>query len=195
MKRAVGALLVLDALLLLAALGIWVSLRGDNERENVANPGLRGSKPPAGQQLPDASGIPGTVPEPPTPAQLRGSAVALVATCIDCRSGDILGGFLARLGSDGLPDEARVVVYGWEGDMQRWAREWDIPEQFDLVEVGTPAGVAAARALFGIRPVGGQEESGITMLGDRRGRWRSTWFIGQLDAGDLRHDLEVLAGD
>ena len=36
---------------------------------------------------------------------------------------------------------------------------------------------------------------GILFLYDSRARWRATYFLGQLDAEDVRHDLERLAGD
>jgi hypothetical protein len=51
------------------------------------------------------------------------------------------------------------------------------------------------RELFGIAPRGDAQESGISFLYDTRGRWRSTFFIGQLDREDIAHDLRVLADE
>jgi len=192
-RRLVKVLVLVDVVVILAAVGLWLAFRDDPEG-NVANDGLRGSRPPAGQAWPDA--IRKVDPSFPARADVRGTPSMLVATCADCRSGDIFGGFLGRLAPDALPSDARVVVLTWEGDQAAWAKRWGIDsDRFELHAATTPAGVALARRELGIGPVDGAEESGIAFLHDTDGRWRSTFFLGQLKAADIAHDLEQLAAD
>ncbi len=181
--------------MILLAAAVWLLTRED-ERANAVNDGLRGSTPPAGQVWPALDELDGISPAFPSLEAVRGGASMLVATCADCRSGDIIGGFIGRLGPDTLPDDARVVVLTWGGDQEAWADEWHVdPEQVELHEATTPAAVARVRRELGIAPVGDAEESGITFLHDTRGRWRSTYYVGQLDARDIAHDLERLGED
>lgn len=192
-RRLVTRLLVLDALLVLGAVAIWLSLGRGDEKANVVNDGLRGSKPPAGQLMPDLSGIAAIDPDVPSPRAMQGTAVALVVTCIGCRSGDIIGGYLGRLEDDDVPDGAELRVVAWDGDAAAWRAKWKIDQRIRIHAV-PQARVDQVRATFGIGPVAGAEESGIVYLYDPRRRWRSTFFIGQLDREDIRHDLEALAG-
>ena len=189
-RRLVKLLVAVDVLVVLAAVAIWLSM-GDDDRSNAVNDGLRGSTPPAGQAWPDAiAALDATFP---TRSDVRGHASMLVATCADCRSGDIIGGFLGRLANDALPRDARVVVLTWDGDQAAWADRWKLDrDRLELHALTTPTAVARARRELGIGPVAGAEESGIAFLHDARGRWRSTFFVGQLDVEDIAHDLEQL---
>ena len=194
-RRLVKVLLAVDLVIVCAALALWFVLR-DDPATNAVNDGLRGSKPPAGQSWPMLADVDGIAPAFPSRATVDGHATMLVATCASCRSGDVIGGFLGRLG-DGLPRDARVVVLTWNGDQGAWAERWkvgDVPN-LELHEARTPAAIAAVRRELGIGPVDGAEESGIAFLHDARGRWRSTFFVGQLDREDVGHDLERLRGD
>lgn len=189
-------LVAVDVLVLLAILAIW--LPGRNEEDpgqgNVLNEGLRGSRPPAGETFPDLTSIEGIRPAMPGPEDLRGRAVQLVATCLDCASGDILGGYLGRMTSRDVPDDARVLLLGWDGDLASWQRRWNVDGELVELHAAADAKTAAAlRARFGIGRRGVAQESGITYLFDTRGRWRATYFLGQLDRGDITADLGTLS--
>lgn len=193
-RRLIKRLVIADLALTAAALAVWFVLQGDDPKENAVNAGLRGSKPPAGQVFPDLAGIAGVEPSVPTGTELEGEAVQLVATCLDCRSGDIIGGYLGRLERDDVPDGARVLLVGWDGDLQAWQRRWRVDTNLVELHVArTPAATGELREAVGIGPVDGAEESGIAFLYDTTGRWRSTFFLGQLDRDDVRHDLTALA--
>lgn len=189
MKLLVAA----DLVIVCAAILLWVLLRED-PRGNAANDGLRGSKPPAGQVWPELANVRGIEPTFPDRDAVRGNATMLVATCADCRSGDIIGGFLGRLGEDGLPADARVVVLTWGGDQGAWVDRWKLAgvPRLQLHRATTPSAVGQVRRRLGIGPVDGAEESGIAFLHDVRGRWRSSFFVGQLTSEDVAHDLERL---
>lgn len=192
-RRIVKLLVGVELAVILLAVSVWLLTR-DDERENAVNDGLRGSRPPAGQAWPALDAIDGIEPAAPSRDEVRGAPAMLVATCADCRSGDIIGGFLGRLAPDALPEDARVVVLTWDGDQGDWAEQWRVDdERFELHDVTTPDATARVRRRLGIGPVDGAEESGITFLHDTQGRWRSTFYVGQLDAGDMAHDLEQLA--
>lgn len=196
-RRIIKTLLIVDLLVLVAAASIWYFVLRDGSSENAVNPGLRGSKPPAGQTWPALASTDGLTPPFPTRRDVAGSATMLVATCIDCRSGDIIGGFLGRMAADALPRDARVVVLGWNGNVQSWATQWNIDAtRFELhaVEPDDDAALAQVRAAVGIAPVQDAEESGIAFLYDPKGSWRSTFFIGQLKVDDIAHDLSELDG-
>ncbi len=177
---------------MLAAGFLWIVLRGESD-SNAVNPGLRGSTPPAGQVWPALAEVDGITPVFPTRDDVEGRATMLVATCAECPSGDVIGGFLGRLGEDALPEDARVVVLTWRGDQATWAKRWHIDdERFELHDVADGAPLAAVRRSLGIGSVDGAEESGIAFLHDTEGRWRSTFFAGQLDREDVAHDLAEL---
>lgn len=148
---------------------------------------LRASVPPAGVRVADLSSIDGVAPPFPQRADLRGQAGAVVATCIDCRSGDVLGQFLARLEIDAVPDGADVRVVAWDGDAAAWARRWRLPRRVIVHAVSD----GQARQQVQSRLHAG--ESGVVLLRDRGGRWAGTYHLGQVDADDLVHDLRVLA--
>lgn len=195
-RRLVIALVALDVVVVLAALGAWLLLRGAGEA-NVVNDGLRGSRPPADRPWPgQLASFGGIVPPFPLRGEVAGEATMLVATCVDCRSGDVFGGFLGRLGPRDLPADSRVVVLTWGGDQRAWVEEHGIDrDRFELHEAQPGEATEEARVILGIGPVRGAEESGIAFLHDTRGRWRSTYFLGQLDREDIAHDLERLAAE
>jgi hypothetical protein len=195
-RRLVKLLVVADLVIVCAAFALWNVLRDDPE-SNAANEGLRGSRPPAGQVWPALDDVAGITPALPSRADVSGRATMLVATCAACPSGDIIGGFLGRLGDGSLPDDARVVVLTWDGDQAAWARRWHVDSVpgIELHEATDPAAISTARRTLGIGRVDGAQESGIAFLHDRRGRWRSTFFVGQLQRDDVAHDLAELAKD
>lgn len=194
-RRLVKILVAVDLVIVLAAILLWMLLR-DDDRANAVNDDLRGSRPPAGQTWPDLADA-RIAPAFPTLDQVEGRATMLVATCTECRSGDIIGGFLGRLDADDLPADSRIVVLTWGGDQGDWASRWklDASSAIDLHEATGDATVARVRRTLGIGPVADAEESGIAFLHDTRGRWRSTFFVGQLDRDDIAHDLARLAND
>ncbi|MCW2956741.1 MAG: hypothetical protein JWO69_1610 [Thermoleophilia bacterium] len=187
-RRLLKLLVVVDVVLLVVILAIWLAMR-DDDRENVVNDGLRGSLPPAGEVFPDVASVGGIRPKFPTGAQLAGTPVVLVATCVDCRSGDIIGGFLSRLGAEELPDTARVLVVGWNGDVGAWRRTWKIPRS---IEVHGATNVEATARVRSLLRTG---ESGNAFLHDTRGIWRASYALGQLDVDDVLHDLDELGAD
>lgn len=193
-RRIVLVLVAVDVLVVLLALAAWLALREDGEA-NVVNEGLRGSRPPADQPWPgQLASFGGIEPAFPLRGEVAGAPSMLVATCVECRSGDVIGGFLARLEPGDLPEDARAVVLTWGGDQGEWVDEHGIDaEQFELHHAAPGEATDEARAVLGIGPVEGGEESGIAYLHDTRGRRRSTYFIGQLDREDIAHDLERLA--
>lgn len=197
-RRLVTRLVLLDVVLLAVGLVAWLALRGDGNEGNAVNPGLRGSKPPAGQVFPNLAAIDGIEPvgtaDFPTRSALRGRATMLVATCVECRSGDIVGGFLSRLGEDDVPSGARVLVLGWDGDVAAWAGRHGLVAH-ELYRAAPGDATNKVRRSLGIGPVDGAEESGIAFIYDTEGRWRSSFYLGQLDRADIRHDLEELADD
>ena len=193
-RRLLMALLAVEVVVLLAAAGVWLVMRQDDAKENVLNDGLRGSRPPAGQHMPPLNDVKSITPPVPRQQEFEGSAVQLIATCLDCTSGEIIGGYLGRLTRDDIPAGARVLVVGWDGDVEAWQRRWRVDDELVDVHVTNHPGMTRfLRELFGIAPRGGAEESGITFLYDTRGRWRSTYFLGQLDREDVAHDLRVLS--
>lgn len=195
-RRLVTALVILDLALLMVAGGAWMLARTEQSRENALNGGLRGSLPPSGQSMQDLSGIAGVEPPVPPPARLRGHAVALVATCLDCRSGQVLGGYLGRLDREDVPPGARMLLIGWDGDAAAWSERWGVdPAVVEMHVARTEAAAYALRDRFGVGRRSGAEESGITFLHDPEGRWRSTFFIGQVNRDDIRHDLDALADE
>lgn len=196
-RRIVRALVVVDLVVLAAIIAAWALMRGD-ERGNVVNEGLRGSLPPAGQSWPDELAAV-TAIEPPLPSRdelAPGSPAMIVATCAQCRSGDVIGGFLGRLGGDDLPEGSSVHVVAWGGDVDAWVARWGIDAERIAVHDANPAAATrAARRTFGIGPVDGAEESGMAFLFDPAGAWRATYAVGQLDRGDIAHDLAALSSE
>ncbi|MCW2924031.1 MAG: hypothetical protein JWM98_1435 [Thermoleophilia bacterium] len=188
-RRIVRRLVVVDLVVLGAVAIFWVLAQGSgDDRANVVNGELRGSKPPAGQTVPDLARVAGVEPRFPAPAKLRGRPLMIVGTCIDCRSGQVIGGFLGRLGADDIPDGVRVVVVGWDGDAATWRTEQHIPGAFEIHVARNAAATSAVQdGLEGIT------ESGRAYLYDASGRWRSTFHLGQMDRDDVLHDLERLA--
>jgi hypothetical protein len=165
-----------------------------DERENAVNEGLRGSRPPQGASWPgELASVAGVEPTFPGRTGVEGSATMLVATCIECRSGAILGGFLGRLRDGDLPGDARIVVLTWDGDPAAWRSEWAIDgSRAEWHRARTASAASAARERLGIGSIDGAEESGVTLLYDADGAWRASYSIGQLNREDIAHDLAVL---
>jgi len=181
----VKLLLLVDVVALLAALAIFAVTR-DDPGTNAVNDGLQGSRPPAGRTWPRVDRV---ELDPPLPrrAQLADAPAVLVATCLDCRSGDIIGGFLGLLGADHLPGHAAVHVLAWGGSAKRWRAEWSLPETYEVhVAASEQESLELRRALA-------VNENGFARVYDPRGRWRSTFHTGQLDREQLRDDLSTLA--
>lgn len=167
-------------------IGLWLIFQGPLADRLWPEKTLQGSRPPAGQLMPDLSKVDGLDPPMPAPKQLRGRAVLIVATCLDCRSGDVMGGFLSRLDTDEVADRVALHVIGWEGDRRSWNREYPLDKRLRL---HTASNAAEASAVARKLRVG---ESGIAYLYDRRGHWATTYHLGQLDADDIAHDLNLL---
>lgn len=211
LTRIVKLLIVLDLVALVLGIGAWAFLRPD-ARGNVANQGLRGALPPAGQRLPDLSKVGGIEPTVPAPARLRGAPTLLVATCIDCggdtRSADLVGGFLHRLGSQELPTGSRVEAVVWDGDAAAWRRRWEVPAGV-TVHVADDAAAALVRRRFGLATPGRAKTydtegtlrevdvatSGRAYVYDPRGRLRSAFSIGIMVPADVAHDLRAIDDD
>lgn len=195
-RRLVKLLVLADVVVLILAAALWLALRDSDERENAVNDGLRGSLPPQGQMWPDLSEAEGIKPPFPTQDQVQGRSTVLVATCVECQSADIIGGFLSRLRAGDLPDDSRVVVMGWGGDVSAWATRWQLDTtRLQIHAAQSAAATSAVRRTIGIAPVDGGQESGAAFVYDARGRWRSTYFIGQLHREDIAHDLAALRDD
>jgi hypothetical protein len=145
---------------------------------------LRGSTPPVGQVLPDLSKVPGVKPAMPAPAVLRGHAVLLVATCIECQSGSIVGRTLMGI-DPGAVGGAQLHAVAWGGSADAWSREWGFDKHVFVHGVAAPSDLTVARRLrVGL--------SGVAFLYDAQGRWRATYHLGQLNADDIEHDLRQL---
>ncbi len=197
MRRWVKLLVAVDVVLLVVGVALWLALRGGDERENAVNQGLRGSTPPAGQVWPgDLATLTDIEPAFPVRGDVAGAPAMLVSTCIDCRSGDVIGSFLGRIEPGDLPDEARALVLVWDGDPAAWSKRYAIDaERFELLHARTPFAVEGIRTRLGIGSVTGEEPSGAAFLYDPKGYWRSTFALGQLDRDDVAHDLRELGRD
>ena len=178
MRRVVKLLIVADIVIVLA-LGIYIVARSDTGGR------LQGSHPPQGQRMEDLSRLAGITPAFPAPHELRGSPVAVIGTCLECRSGDIIGGFLSRIGND-IPQGSRVVVLGWDGSIEQFRKQYPMGDRIDLYQANAAAGAAARKQLH----IG---ESGIAYLYDSKGVWRTTWHLGQLDRTGFLDDLASLS--
>lgn len=174
-------LLAVFIVLLSAAAGLW--LRGAGPLHDSA---LRGSIPPDGQRVPAMQQLRSADPGMPSRRSLRGAPILVAASCIDCPSGEIMGGFLARLADRGVPDGTRVVVVGWKGDGNAWRQTSGFPARWKTHVLTDTSDIASAGHLFHVG------QNGIVMLYGRDGTWRSTYQLGQLTVDDVRHDLGVL---
>ena len=179
--------MLVDVAVLLAAVVVYVVLGRGDARENVANVGLRGSRPPAHQTMPDLSNIRGVVPAVPAPAAFRGDVTLLVATCMQCPSGDVIGGALRRLADRDLPDHARIVVVAWSGDVAAWRAEWKLPASLPIHVVRSPSSVPTMKVRLGIG------DNGFGYLYGRTGAWRASYAVQLLQPDDVLHDMRVLA--
>ena len=117
----------------------------------------------------------------------------LLATCLDCRSGDLVGGFLGLLGSDAAPGGAPVHVIAWGGDVAAWRSEWRVPSSYVVHAAVSEAGAARVRRALGVEEREDADlQYGFARVYDASGRWRSTFHVGQLDRAQLRHDLAAV---
>lgn len=187
-RRWVKVLVLVDILVVVAAVVLYLVLGRSDERENVANVGLRGSRPPAGQTVPDLSKVEGLTPPFPAPRSLRGDVTLLVATCMRCPSGDVIGGALRRLAGRDLPDNARIEVIGWDGDVSAWRAEWKLPARLPIHVVEGASPVSNIKVRLGIGT------NGFGYLYDRSGRWRASYAVQLLQPDDVIHDMRALAG-
>lgn len=190
--------IVIVALALAATASTYLVVRayqGDAQL-NVVNPKLRGSLPPPRQTWPPLAGIEGIAPKFPSVSTMQGEVSMLVATCIDCRSGDVIGGFLGRLAPGDIPDAISVHVIAWDGNVDQWSSRSRINlKQTTIHSVTDEASAIKVQRTLGIGSRSGQEASGAIMLFDTSAVWRSTFAIGQLSRDDIRHDLEQLASE
>lgn len=184
----VKLMMVADMVVLIAAVSIYVALHRTDDRENVVNAGLRGSKPPSGQRMPDLSGVAGISPALPSRAAARGTTTLLVATCMECPSGDIVGGAMRRLGARDLPDDTRVEIIGWQGDAAGWRAEWGIPESLPIHLVSGANSIGAVKTTLGIG------DNGFAYLYDPTGTWRASYAVQLMQPDDIVHDMDELAG-
>jgi len=180
-------LVIADVVILAVIVAVYVAMRGTDDRENVANEGLRGSKPPAGQRIPDLSKITGMSPAMPSPSELRGDVTLYVATCMECPSGDIVAGALRRLGERDLPDGTRLEAVVWEGDADAWRSEWNISDDVPLHVVTGADSVALVKRALNIG------DNGFAYLYDAEGVWRSSFAVQLMQRDDIVHDMEELA--
>jgi hypothetical protein len=187
-RRWVKVLVLVDIVVVVAAVSVYLVMRQGDPRGNVANVGLRGSRPPAGQKMPDLSKVSGMEPDMPAPASMRGDVTLVVATCMQCPSGDVIGGALRRLTDRDLPEGARIEVVGWGGDVAAWRAEWKLPKRLAIHVVRTPSSVSKVKVLLGIGT------NGFGYLYDRGGVWRASYAVQLLQPDDVVHDMRVLAG-
>lgn len=195
MRRVVKLLVAVDLVILLAVVAVWLVARSGDDRANAVNAGLRGSLPPAGQSWPDElASIDSITPPMPRASNLAGHPAVLLVTCIECRSGDIMGGFLGRIQPSDLPADAPVHVLTFDGDQAAWQQRYSVrdDDQVVLHHASTAAAADRIRARLGIGSIDGAEESGVTFVYDPDGTWRASYSIGQLNLDDLAHDLDAL---
>lgn len=181
LRRIIRIMVAIDVAVLLALAALWL-LKGDELRRGDS---LRGSQPPAGEHMPAYSKL-DLAPSMPKSVALSGHASLVAATCIDCQSGDIYGGFLHLLSQRNLPDGAQLHVIVWGGDADAWRHEWSLPKRIHVHVADSGAATTAVKALTHI------DDSGIAYLYDDKGMWRSTFHAGQLDADDVTHDLRAI---
>lgn len=112
--------------------------------------------------------------------------VLVVATCADCRSGDVWGRVLGDIDTGRVGAASSLHAVTWGGDAGAWQREWQLPR---AVQVHA-ASAGGARAVRRMVHVG---ESGVAFVYDVDGRWRATYHLGQANADDIAHDLRVLS--
>jgi hypothetical protein len=184
LRRVIVVLVAVDVIAVTVAVALWLQGAGPGNGARY-----RGSAPAAGLELPVKPLVSSPIFTPPIrAASLTGRPVVLVATCLQCRSGDVLGGFLGRLGTAGIPSDLHLQVVGVDGDAKSWRREWSVPARWNIsVASDVMAGTRFLRTQLRTG------DSGQVQLFDARGSWRATWHLGQLSPDDLRHDIQVLA--
>ncbi|MEO6866650.1 MAG: hypothetical protein ABI200_01360 [Gaiellales bacterium] len=181
----------MDLAVILGAVAIWAWYSRGDSRAAVGHDGLHGSVPPAGQRMPDLSMIRGISPGLPAPRALRGDRVLLVATCLNCRSGDIVGGALRRLGASNLPSGAQVVIAGWRGTAAAYRAKWSLPSRF-VVHVASPGAATTALTSTLHLDADAENASGYAFLYDTAGRWRSTFPAQLMLPEDIVYDTRAI---
>ncbi len=126
-------------------------------------------------------------PRFPSPDELHGSPMALVVTCLSCRSGDVLGGFLGRMGVNDVPSGIDLRVVAIDGDPAVWRRTWGVPNRWKVHVAKGRDGVQLVRQALRTG------ESGQLQIYDSNLRWRASWHLGQLNIDGVRHDLSLAA--
>jgi hypothetical protein len=187
--RWVKLLVLVDVVVLAAAITTFALMHRSDQRANIANVGLRGSKPPDGQVRPDLSKVDGIIPAMPSAQSLRGHTVFLVSTCMDCPSGEIIGGALRRLAARDLPSGTRVEVVAWQGDVAKWRSDWHIPSSVPIHVV------TGAASIFDVKRTLGIGDNGFGYLYDPKGTWRASYAVQLLQPDDIVHDMGVVAHD
>jgi hypothetical protein len=184
----VKLLVVVDAVVLAVALGVFAVLHRSDERENIVNAGYRGSRPPAGQQVPDLSKVRGISPALPATSTFKGAPTLYVATCMKCPSGDIVGGAMRRLGERSFPKGTHVEIIAWQGDAATWRSDWQIPASLPIHVV------TGAASIYDVKRTLGIGDYGFSYLYDSAGTWRASYALQTMLPEDIVHDMGVAAG-
>jgi hypothetical protein len=147
---------------------------------------LKGSIPPSGRVLADLSTIDGVSPPIPSPSSDKNRPLLFVATCADCRSGDVIGGFLRRFVLERPPANARIRVVVWSDKGTSFASTHKLPAKPWLtVHTVKPEAQEAVQSQMKIG------DSGMSFVVGPSGRGGSTFSIGFLKVEDVRHDLKM----
>ena len=141
-----------------------------------------GSHPPRGLYMPALDRIPGI--EPPM-ATSHGRAHLVVATCLECRSGSVIGALLGYIDFDRLPQSIDIDVIAWGATASQWASTNELSSRIRI----HAATDSAAGNVRGVLHLGG---AGAAFLYDSRGVWRATYQAGQMRAQDIEHDARVV---
>ena len=191
MVRWLKLLLLADLAVILGVIAFWFWWSREDPRASVGNNGLRGSVPPAGQRIPDLASVAGISPRFPSTGSLRGDKVLLVGTCLECQSGDIIGGAMRRLGSADLPDDLRVIVAGWGGKAAAWRSKWSLNDRIELHVAAPGAATEQLASELRLQP-DVERSSGYGYLYDSRGVWRSSFPVQLILPDDVLHDVDAI---
>lgn len=181
--RLVTKLLVAPMLVLLV---VAIALRFDwVQQATGVKTELRGSIPPPDRVLADLSGIDGISPPVPSPSSDKGRPLLFVATCADCRSGDVIGGFLRRLTTENPPEGATIRVVVWQDTGMSFAEEHRLPDTSWLsLHTVSPRSTTRVKDSLSVG------DSGVAFVVGPSGVGGSTYPLGLLQVEDVRHDLQ-----
>lgn len=180
------ALVINIAIIVAIGIGVFLRSHKSDDRETFGNNGLHGAIVPKNQKLPNLSKVKGIEPAFPSSKKLKGKVVLIVATCLMCRSGDILGGSLQSLGSKKLPNNTQVLIIGWNGDAKKWRKEWNIPSSYSIHTSSSDSSRSAVKDKLHVG------DSGFGFLYDKQGYWRTSYSVQALYPDDVRHDMKML---